>query len=129
MAWNTLAFLGIGAFYFPHSQTRAGGKAAREILKKIDYIGGFLSIIGLVLFLVAMQAGGYSHPWKSVYVIVQLVLGLLLIIAFVIWEWKFAPYPMVPHEMFSGQRIVAVAYVVAFVAGKCSNRQNQLVIY
>jgi hypothetical protein len=118
MGWNTVSFIGIGAFYFPTSQTRAHGQSAKEILKKIDYVGGLLSITGLVLFLVAMQAGGYSHSWTSAYVLVQLLIGLTLIISFLVWEWKFAKYPMVPHEMFAGQKIVGTAYVIAFVAGK-----------
>jgi hypothetical protein len=46
-----------------------------------------------------------------------MIIGLLLIIAWVIYEWKFAPYPMIPHELFKGQRIVALAYVIAFAAG------------
>lgn len=38
-------------------------------------------------------------------------------IAFVIWEWKFAPHPMVPRTIFKGDRVIAMAYVVAFVGG------------
>jgi hypothetical protein len=67
---------------------------------------------------VALQAGGYSHPWDSAYVLAQLILGVLCLAAFVVWEWKFCKDPMVPHEMFSGQRIVAMAYGIAFIAGK-----------
>lgn len=37
--------------------------------------------------------------------------------AFVAWAWKIAKVPMIPHELFAGQRIVAMAYVVAFIAG------------
>ena len=118
MIWNSISFIGIAIFYFPTSQTRAHGKTAKEILGKIDYIGGFLSITGLVLFLVALQAGGYSHPWTSAYVLVTLIIGILLIFAFVVWEWRFARNPMIPHEMFSGQKIVGMAYGIAFVAGK-----------
>ncbi|KAH0845698.1 hypothetical protein AYO21_05907 [Fonsecaea monophora] len=115
--WNGVWWVLIFAVYFPESQTRAKGMEAKAILKKIDYIGGALSIMGLTLVLVALQAGGYSHPWKSAYVIVQLIIGILLIAAFVIWEWKYCKEPMVPHEMFSGQRIVGMAYGIAFVAG------------
>jgi hypothetical protein len=43
--------------------------------------------------------------------------GLALIAAWVVWEWKFARHPMVPGELFKGQRIVGLAYVVAFAAG------------
>jgi hypothetical protein len=31
--------------------------------------------------LVALQAGGYSHPWTNAYVLSQLTIGILLIIA------------------------------------------------
>lgn len=67
--------------------------------------------------LVALQAGGYSHPWTSAYVLAQLIIGIGLVLAWIIWEWKFAKYPMVPRELFSGQRIVGLAFFIAFVAG------------
>lgn len=67
--------------------------------------------------LVALQAGGYTHPWKSGYVLATMLVGLALIFSWIIYEWKFAKYPMVPGELFKGQRIVGLAYVVAFAAG------------
>lgn len=115
--WNALSWIGIAIFYSPTSQTRAHGRDAKDILKKIDFVGGFLSIFGLTLFLVALQAGGYSHPWSSAYVLCTLLIGLACIIGFIVYEWKFARYPMIPHEMFSGQKIVGMAYGIAFVAG------------
>ncbi|KAJ9611234.1 hypothetical protein H2200_004417 [Cladophialophora chaetospira] len=117
LMWNGLWWVIIAAVYFPESQTRAKGQAAKAILRQIDYVGGALSIIGLVIILVALQAGGYSHPWSSAYVLAQLIIGVLLLAAFVTWEWKFCKDPMVPHELFKGQRIVAMAYGIAFIAG------------
>lgn len=67
--------------------------------------------------LVALQSGGYTHPWASGYVLPQLILGILLIVAWVVWEGKFAPFPMIPRELYQGQRIVALAFLVAFIAG------------
>ena len=43
--------------------------------------------------------------------------GAALIAAFALWEWNGAKYPMVPKELFAGQRVVAVALAVAFVSG------------
>ena len=65
----------------------------------------------------ALQAGGYTHSWKSAYVLSCLIIGLALISAWIVWEARFAPYPMVPSELFKGQRIVALAYATAFVGG------------
>jgi hypothetical protein len=67
--------------------------------------------------LVALQCGGYTHPWKSAYVLSQLLIGFFLMVSFVVWEWKGAKYPMVPHEVFAGQRIVGVAFLIAFISG------------
>lgn len=47
----------------------------------------------------------------------MLFIGAALVAAFVVWEWKGAKYPMVPKELFAGQRVVAVALAVAFVSG------------
>lgn len=87
------------------------------IIKRIDFVGGFLSIVGLVLFLVALQAGGYTHPWTSAYVLCTLLIGLGMLVVWIIYEWKFAKYPMVPKELFMGQRVVGLSFAVAFVAG------------
>jgi hypothetical protein len=71
----------------------------------------------LTLFLVALQAGGYTHPWTSAYVLCTLLIGFATIAAWVAWEWKGTKHPMVPMELFKGQRVVSLAYAVAFVAG------------
>lgn len=65
----------------------------------------------------AIQAGGYTHPWASAYVLAQLLIGIFLLIAFVVWEWKGAKTPMVPRELFQGQQTVGMTFVLVFVAG------------
>ncbi|EXJ55395.1 hypothetical protein A1O7_08322 [Cladophialophora yegresii CBS 114405] len=116
--YNAVFFGGVLLFYFPDSHIlRKGTMSRTEIAKQIDYIGAVLSITGVILFLVALQSGGSSHPWKSAYVLCMLFIGAALIAAFVMWEWKGAKYPMVPKDLFAGQRIVAIALAVAFVSG------------
>ncbi|CAG5158691.1 uncharacterized protein ALTATR162_LOCUS5208 [Alternaria atra] len=117
LIFNGIVGIGLALTYFPQNHSRGDGFSRRAILKRIDYIGGVLSITGLTLFLVALQSGGYTHPWTSAYVLTTMLIGLFLIATWVLYEAKYAPYPMVPSELFSGQRIVALAYVVAFAAG------------
>lgn len=38
-------------------------------------------------------------------------------IAFVVWESKFAPHPMVPPSLFRGNTVMAKVFLVAFVGG------------
>lgn len=76
-----------------------------------------IPLTDLAFSLVALQAGGYTHPWKSAYVLAQLIIGIMLLIAFCIWEWKGAKLPMVPRELFQGQHTIGVTFLLLFVAG------------
>lgn len=40
-----------------------------------------------------------------------------MIPVFGVWEWKFASFPMLPHRLFAGQRVVAMSFLVAFISG------------
>ena len=115
--YNAVTAVGLLITYFPHAHVRAEGMSRSAVIKRIDFVGGFLSIVGLALFLVALQSGGYDHKWTSAYVLCTLLIGLGLLFAWAVYEWKFAKYPMVPKELFLGQRVVALSFAVAFVAG------------
>ncbi|KAI5357506.1 putative major facilitator transporter Str1/Tri12, major facilitator superfamily [Septoria linicola] len=117
LIYNAITLVGLALFYFPHAHVRAEGMKFAQVAKRIDYVGGLLSITGLTLFLVALQAGGYTHPWTSAYTMCCLFFGLGLLATWVVWEWKFAKHPMIPKELFIGQRVVALSFAVAFVAG------------
>ena len=44
-------------------------------------------------------------------------MGIALMVGFIVWEWKFAKLPIVPKELFRGQRIVGITFLLVFVAG------------
>ena len=46
-----------------------------------------------------------------------LIIGGLLILAFIVYEAYVPKYPMVPPEIFRGQRVVLISYIVVFIAG------------
>ncbi|GIZ39520.1 hypothetical protein CKM354_000290100 [Cercospora kikuchii] len=117
LIYNAATLVGLVALYHPKGHSRTSELPWKTVVKQIDYLGGILSTAGLTLLLVALQSGGYTHPWSSAFVLSMLIIGLLLLVVFTIWEWKFAPNPMIPHGLFQGQRTVALAFGVAFVAG------------
>ncbi|KAF2497804.1 putative major facilitator superfamily transporter [Lophium mytilinum] len=117
LIYNAVALAGLAFSYFPRSHLRAEGVRRRDLAREVDFFGGFLSTAGIVLFLVGLQSGGTIWPWKNGKVIAPMVVGLVLIFAFIIWEWKGAKYPMVPPAIFKGQRIVGACMVTAFVVG------------
>lgn len=67
----------------------------KDRLKKIDYMGTFLLTTGLVLILLALSFGGEEFNWKSGYIIQNFIVGGFLVIAFLVWTFKYAPNPMI----------------------------------
>jgi hypothetical protein len=47
--YNSIWFVGTLFFYFPKSHHRGDGATKLQMAKRIDYMGGALSIIGLTL--------------------------------------------------------------------------------
>jgi hypothetical protein len=58
-AWSGFGLLITVFFYFPPPRTNSLGLSRREIIGRIDFVGGFLSITGLIIFLAGLQWGGY----------------------------------------------------------------------
>ena len=57
--WAAVGFFLTLFFYFPPPRVNSTGLSRQEILARIDYVGGFFSIVGMLLFMCAMQWGGY----------------------------------------------------------------------
>jgi hypothetical protein len=58
-----------------------------------------------------------KYPWGSAHNLAPLILGIVLIIAFFVWE-LFAPYPMVPKALFSkAKRTMIVILLITFLSG------------
>ena len=58
--WVSIGFFLSLFFYFPPPRVNSMGLSRREIIGQIDFVGGFLSISGMVLFMAGMQWGGYQ---------------------------------------------------------------------
>ncbi|KAF4446727.1 putative MFS drug efflux pump [Fusarium austroafricanum] len=114
------AFVGLvltAIFYFPPPRTNSEGLTRAEIIKRIDFVGGGLSISGMILFMAGMQWGGYMYSWTSAHVLVPLLLGAALMVVFLIWESFFAPYPMFPRRINQAPRILTLTLIITFISG------------
>ncbi|KAJ2079580.1 hypothetical protein H4R24_003675 [Coemansia sp. RSA 988] len=69
-------------------------------LKKVDILGSLVLIGAVVMLLLGLTWGGKTFPWNSARVICLLVFGLLLLIVFMLIEWKVALDPTVPIHLF-----------------------------
>ena len=115
--WNGLGAIGLIFAYHPPPRHNVDGLSAATILKRIDWGGAFLSITGVTLFLVGLQYGGYEVPWTDAKALAPLIVGIILIIAFPVYEYFVPEYPMAPGAIFKGQRVVVMAYIIVFIAG------------
>lgn len=49
--WALAGLLCTAFFYFPPPRPNSMGRTRQQILREIDYIGGFISITGMIVFL------------------------------------------------------------------------------
>lgn len=74
-AWAAFGLLMTLIFYFPPPRVNSQGLSRMQIVKQIDFVGGFLSVSGMLLFMAGLQWGGYqvrratSRPskWSSLH--------------------------------------------------------------
>ncbi|CAO0798608.1 unnamed protein product [Mucor circinelloides] len=109
--WNFYINLPIGAValfvlvFFLHLPVPQGN--LKDKLKRIDYVGTCIVLAFATLFLLAMNFGGQTFPWKSAAVIVPLVLTGLLVALLIFIESKVAE-PLLPPRLFRNRTISAV---------------------
>ncbi|RMD44218.1 hypothetical protein DV735_g781, partial [Chaetothyriales sp. CBS 134920] len=87
-------------------------------LKRVDYIGNTILILAVTAVLLALTWGGTLHPWSSWRTIVPLLLGLIGLLGFLIYEGsvvagKEATMPMI---LFTN-RTSATTYLLSFLHG------------
>lgn len=94
-------FITIAAWFTtPHDAEQSLGGFNLETLKKMDWLGAFLAVAGLAMFTAAFTlAPDAGHGWASSYVIALLVVGVVLISAFLWWQSVFK-YPLMPLRVW-----------------------------
>ncbi len=116
--WALLGFLGVLFFYFPPPRPNSRGLSRKEVIAEIDFVGGFLSISGMITFLAGLQWGGYQYPWSSAHTLAPLIIGaFLLLVLFPIWEIKFAKFPMFPSRMKKEARTLTLTLIITAISG------------
>lgn len=73
-------------------------------------------IAGTTLAIIGLTFAGVQHPWSSAAVLAPLIIGLLLIAAFILYEKKYPLQPTIPWEVVS-HRISLVSYISTFLHG------------
>ena len=89
----------------------------REKLARLDWIGNALFVPGLVLFGFALTSSTGSYPWSSPKIIGPIVVGPVLLVAFVLYEWLVKKDGLLNHAVFTNGRNFPIVYGLFFVEG------------
>ncbi|KAE8137908.1 major facilitator superfamily domain-containing protein [Aspergillus pseudotamarii] len=82
------------------------GKFAKELFWYLDVVGILLLIAFLALILVPFTiAGAAAEQWKTAKILAPLIIGLICLPLFVIWERSYARYPMVPFKLLKDRAV------------------------
>ncbi|KAF2103653.1 MFS general substrate transporter [Rhizodiscina lignyota] len=113
------AFSLIGTFfvYFPPSHPRPDGKTRWQEFKELDFLGAFLYVSGLAVFLFGLNAGGNTYPWVSAATLAPLTLGGIVFLASFVYDFMVPKDPLFPWYLFRNFREFSALPVLVFVAG------------
>ncbi|KAG8901972.1 hypothetical protein FRC01_009698, partial [Tulasnella sp. 417] len=88
----------------------------RSKMRRMDWIGNLFVIAGTTLSVIALTWAGTKHPWSSYQILLPLILGLVLIVVFFVYEAKVAVEPVVPWELVNN-RTSLFGYATTFLHG------------
>lgn len=122
MALWGLTAVGIFVGYRPPKRhTRLDHLSFVQKMSHLDLPGFGLLTTGLTLFLVGLNLGGGLYAWTNVRVLSTLIIGLVVLVSFGIYEWKGTKTGILNHELFRGGksagRTFAICISLMFVEG------------
>lgn len=103
---------------------RDSGRTVLQSIKyyaiEVDVFGLFLLVSGLALFLLPFslfpyQGATLDEQWSSPLVVSMLVIGVVILIAFTIWEWKFAPVTFIPFHLLRDRTVLGCSLIAAIL--------------
>lgn len=75
----------------------------------LDPLGALLFTLGLLLTLFGLSWGGQLYAWNSGQVIGTLVSGIVILVAFVLWEiYGAGEFPLIPMKFFKNAGYLGV---------------------
>lgn len=74
----------------------------------LDWIGSVIIVGGTICFLLGLETGASgNHGWRSAMVICLITFGVVLLVAFFVYEAKLAKNPIIPSHIFAKSTNIA----------------------
>lgn len=83
-----------------------------EKLRRLNFLGSGLLVVGLTLLLTGINLGGSLFTWGDAPVLVTLIIGIVTLVAFVVYEWKFTSTGILNHDLFRGGKDRGRTFVI-----------------
>ncbi|KAL4736684.1 major facilitator superfamily domain-containing protein [Aspergillus similis] len=87
-----------------------------EKLRQIDYVGTIIFVGSMSSFLIPLSWGGILYDWDSWRTLVPLIIGVVGLLVFSFYEYRFAKDPIIPPKIFQN-RTAAVSFAGSFLQG------------
>ncbi|RAO73577.1 uncharacterized protein BHQ10_009589 [Talaromyces amestolkiae] len=116
IGWINLPIIAVSAplaVFFLHLKPIEKSMWSR--LASLDWIGLVLFAIGITIFALPLSWGGAMYPWSSWRTIVPLVIGIVVLAVFTVYEARPAQ-PVFPYRIFRS-RTAVVTLIGSFIHG------------
>ncbi|KAI7217658.1 major facilitator superfamily transporter [Hortaea werneckii] len=102
--------------YPARRHTRTFMETFKHYFVQFDVVGMLLTIAGWSLLLLPFSLASYAPGgWSSYYIILMIVLGVVCLAGFVIWERYFAPVPYIPWKFLKDRTILGACFMYGFM--------------
>jgi hypothetical protein len=90
------------------------------LLRELDLVGFGLFAPACVMFLLAVNWGGSTYPWKSATIIGLLCGSFGTACVFAVWQWHRGDRAMIPPTIISNRLVLSGCFVSGFQMGALS---------
>ena len=105
--------LTVAAIFCVPKDTTPKRKLNLETFKRLDIVGNLLTMGGIGMFSAALSFGSTAaQGWKTDYVLALLIVGFLLIVAFVFWESVYS-HPLMPMYIWKDRNFSLLMGIVS----------------
>ncbi|KAG0278456.1 hypothetical protein BGZ95_003955 [Linnemannia exigua] len=96
---------------------RPKNQSLASAMRSLDYLGITMLIVAIIMVLLGLNWGADAkYAWDSAVILSLLIIGVLVGVAFVVNEWKFAVNPIIPLRLL-GTLSLGMTYFPVFVDG------------
>ncbi|KAI1334417.1 MFS general substrate transporter [Xylariaceae sp. FL0016] len=116
-AFHGMTSVGLFCFFWPPKNKEGPNMTLKEYVWASDPIGSSLFVSSATLMLLGLDWAGGAYGWSNPHVAAPLSLGLVLLVAFALYEWKGRTDGLVAHIFFRQNANFAYAVFAFAVEG------------